>query len=293
MDIVLLKTFLEVNRTRHFGRAADNLFLTQSAVSARIRLLEETLGVQLFTRDRNNIQLTPAGDRFLRHAESIVNAWNRALQDTALRDESKQPLSVGGMYSLWDIVLQDWIHAVYRQLPNVALRAEAYSTDVLIRRVLDGALDVAFMFEPPQIAELPVEEIGAVSLIMVASRDGLEAQEAVRQKDYVLVDWGTSFAMSHARHFTDMPAPSLHLALGRIALPFLLECGGVAYLAEPMARPYLEAERLYRVAGAPHIERRFFAVYPQDNAPRPVVEQAVALLRGRLGGETADASRAP
>ncbi|MEX2517286.1 MAG: LysR family transcriptional regulator, partial [Gammaproteobacteria bacterium] len=45
MDVDLLKTFLEVQRTRHFGRAADNLFLTQSAISARIRQLEDELGV--------------------------------------------------------------------------------------------------------------------------------------------------------------------------------------------------------------------------------------------------------
>jgi DNA-binding transcriptional LysR family regulator len=66
MDIDLLKTFLEVYRTRHFGRTAENLYLTQSAVSARIRLLEETLGVPLFTRTRNDIQLTPAGTRLLK-----------------------------------------------------------------------------------------------------------------------------------------------------------------------------------------------------------------------------------
>ena len=40
MDIDLLKTFLEVNKTRHFGRAADNLYLTPAAVSARVRQLE-------------------------------------------------------------------------------------------------------------------------------------------------------------------------------------------------------------------------------------------------------------
>jgi DNA-binding transcriptional LysR family regulator len=74
MDIDLLKTFLEVNRTRHFGRAAENLFLTQSAVSARVRQLEDTIGVPLFTRTRNDIQLTPAGTRLLKYAESILNA---------------------------------------------------------------------------------------------------------------------------------------------------------------------------------------------------------------------------
>ena len=44
MDIDLLRTFVEVSSTRHFGKAAQNLFVTQSAVSARIRLLERTLG---------------------------------------------------------------------------------------------------------------------------------------------------------------------------------------------------------------------------------------------------------
>lgn len=47
MDTELLKTFLEVSRTRHFGRAAEALYLTQSAVSFRIRQLENQLGVNL------------------------------------------------------------------------------------------------------------------------------------------------------------------------------------------------------------------------------------------------------
>lgn len=63
MDTELLKTFLEVSRTRHFGRAAESLYLTQSAVSFRIRQLENQLGVNLFTRHRNNIRLTAAGEK--------------------------------------------------------------------------------------------------------------------------------------------------------------------------------------------------------------------------------------
>ncbi len=50
MDTELLRTFIEVSKTRHFGRAAENLYLTQSAVSFRIRQLEQQLGVSLFAR---------------------------------------------------------------------------------------------------------------------------------------------------------------------------------------------------------------------------------------------------
>ncbi len=296
MDIALLKTFIEVNRTRHFGRAADNLFLTQSAVSARIRLLEETLGVQLFTRDRNNIQLTPGGARFLKHAESIVNAWTQACQDTTLQDERMQPLSVGAMVSLWDILLQDWIEELCAAHPDVALRAEAFSAETLIRRILDGGLDVGFMFDPPQLAELLVEELGAVGLRLVATRPGLDAATAVGQPDYVMVDWGTSFAIAHAREFPDIPAPSVHMGLGRMALSFILARGGAAYLAEPMMEPYLADRKLYTVADAPRIERQCFAVYPRGAVRRPILEEAVALVRARLSSAAAreaDTAAAP
>ncbi len=66
MDTELLQDFpSEVSRTRHFGRAAEALYLTQSAVSFRIRQLENQLGVNLFTRHRNNIRLTTAGEKLL------------------------------------------------------------------------------------------------------------------------------------------------------------------------------------------------------------------------------------
>ncbi|MDP5206954.1 LysR family transcriptional regulator, partial [Alishewanella sp. SMS9] len=83
MDTELLKTFLEVQHTRHFGKAAENLYLTQSAVSFRIRQLEQQLGVHLFVRHRNNIQLTAAGARLLPHAQTMLSALQRARQDVA------------------------------------------------------------------------------------------------------------------------------------------------------------------------------------------------------------------
>ena len=105
LDVDALKTFLEVNRTRHFGQAADNLYLSQSAVSARIRLLEQEVGVPLFTRQRNNIQLTAAGRRLLQYAESILTTWHRAKQEIGTNDASQIPFTIGSMPSIWDLTL--------------------------------------------------------------------------------------------------------------------------------------------------------------------------------------------
>ena len=66
----------------------------QSAISARIRHLEDQVGAPLFTRDRNDIRLTAVGKRLLPHAESIVTAWHRARQEVTLGADMEQSLSV-------------------------------------------------------------------------------------------------------------------------------------------------------------------------------------------------------
>jgi len=277
MDIDLLKTFLELNRTRHFGRAADNLFLTQSAISARIRLLEETVGTPLFTRTRNDIQLTSAGSRLVKYAESIVNTWNRARQEAGLGEANLLSLAIGGIASLWDILLLEWAHALYHGLPGVVLQLETHGQDTLILKLRDGALDIGFMFEPTQMAELQSREVAQTHLIMVASQPGLSAREAIGE-GYVMVDWGTSFAIAHARHFPDMPPSRLRVGLGRMALAFVLENGGAAYLAEPMVSEYLEAGRLFAVPDAPVIDRQVYAVWAATSDRRMLLEQALKLL---------------
>jgi DNA-binding transcriptional LysR family regulator len=66
-----LEAFLEVARTRHFTNAARNLGLTQSALSQRILNLEKLLEATLFVRDRAGPRLTPAGEKLLRHAQTL------------------------------------------------------------------------------------------------------------------------------------------------------------------------------------------------------------------------------
>lgn len=280
MDIGLLKTFLEVNRTRHFGHAADNLYLTQSAVSARIRLLEQSVGIPLFTRTRNNIELTPAGQKLLRYAETILNTWNRARQDIALDQAGQIPLVVGGVPSLWDILLQDWLNDLTREDSSFSIHAEVHGPETLTRLLLDGSLDVAFLFEPLQLTELLVTEIRTIHLMLVSTKPGQSANEAVNDH-YVLVNWGTSFAIHHAQHFPEITPPKIHVHLGRIAYSHIKECGGSAYLAESMVKDDLNNQRLFAVQDAPVIKRLCYAAYAAHSDRRNDIEKAIrSLLEG-------------
>lgn len=265
MDIDALKTFLEVNRTRHFGQAANNLYVSQSTVSARIKILEDQVGMPLFVRQRNNIQLTDAGQRLVRYAENIVTNWIRAKQEIGIAEEAHIPLVVGASPSLWDSILLDWIQYLYQTRPELILHAEVQSAEALLRRTLERSMDMAFVFDAPHADELECLEVAHVPLIMVSSMPDQTVGEAM-QKNYVLVDWGTSFANAHARHFPDAPIPSMRVMLARLARDVILKRGGTAYITEPMVTRFLESGQLHRVQDAPVIERVVYALYhPHHN----------------------------
>lgn len=278
MDIDLLKTFLELNRSRHFGRAAENLCISQSAVSARIKQLEDTIGANLFTRDRNNIQLTAVGEKLVRHADSIVMAWGRIKQDVILQGEMKNSLVVAGVPSLWDICLQGWLARMISAFGSTAIHAEILSQEQILRQLLDGTIELGFGFESPQLSQLQVEEIMKFDLMLVTTMPGLSASDAVSD-GYIHVNWGTSFATAHVRHFPDAPAARLRVGVGRLAHEFLLQHGGSAYLAEPMVRADIAAERLYTVDDAPVIYRSAYAIHNVNNEKLEIVNKAIELAK--------------
>ncbi|MFT5392375.1 MAG: DNA-binding transcriptional LysR family regulator, partial [Gammaproteobacteria bacterium] len=150
MDLELLRTFLEVERLRHFGNAAKALHLTQAAVSARIKLLEGTLGVKLFDRLRRDIRLTPEGTRLIPHANSMIANWRKARQEVSAGGASNQ-FSIAGSIRVWDVLVQNWVPQLQVHMPDVSLIAHSQSPDILTRQVLDGVLDVAVLLEPAHI----------------------------------------------------------------------------------------------------------------------------------------------
>ena len=276
MDIELLRTFLEVNRTRHFGEAAKALHLTQAAVSARIKLLENTLGVRLFDRFRRDIQLTPEGNRLVQHADVLIAGWRKARQEVS-HGGARHTLTVGGSLRLWDVLLQDWFHRVRRHLPKLAITVESLAPETLTRHLLDGLLDLAFMVEPAQLDVLQIEDIGIIDLVLVGHTPGSAPTTALGD-DYLMVDWGLAHALEHRRLFPDAPEPRVRVTQSKMALLHLLELGGFAYLPVPMVAEYLNVKRLYLVEDAPLMHRHVYAVYPLRGAKQKLIRSCLKLV---------------
>ncbi|RMF95741.1 MAG: LysR family transcriptional regulator [Gammaproteobacteria bacterium] len=278
MDLELLRTFLELDRNRHFGRTAEALNLTQAAVSSRLQALERQLGVRLFERGRSGMQLTPEGGRLRRHAERIIAAWRMARQDVGGAEAAGQ-LVIGGSHRLWDVLLQRWLNALRRREAGLALIAEAAAPEHLVRRLLDGTMDVAVMLEAPQIDSLKVDEIGHLELALVATDAALDPAVALDNR-FIEVDWGLSFGLDFRRAFPDAAVGMTRVSHARMALELLHANGGSAYLPLSMVNRELDIGLLYRVGDAPVFRRSVFASYAVRTARRESILQSLALISG-------------
>ncbi|KJY86488.1 MULTISPECIES: LysR family transcriptional regulator [Pseudoalteromonas] len=277
MDIDLLKTFVEVVKTRHFGRAAENLYITQSAVSFRIRQLEQSLGVNLFIRQRNNIQLTAPGERLLPHAKMILTGMQRAKVDVALANNMHKQLSLSGTANIWDAFLQFGINHIVSAMPGVSLVAEVKAQQESTRLLLERTLDLAVLFDPPKVDELVVKPISDLAIIPVSTFDNA-TKEDFFDNQYVYVDWGTAFSLWHAKQFTGATPPYFRTSTGRIALDLILQCGGSAFVPEALALESIEAGRLTQVEEVESNSREIFVAYHKDNDQLEQIETIVNLL---------------
>ncbi|MCF1429027.1 MAG: LysR family transcriptional regulator [Shewanella sp.] len=277
MDTDLLKTFLEVARTRHFGKAAENLYLTRSAVSFRVKQLEGALGVELFERQRNNIKPTSAGERMLIHAEAILTAWERAKQDISLSREQSMQLALGMAPNVWSAYMHGALKSLLQGLPDVALRTEELPHNEMGRQLLGRTLDMMISFDAPQQDELDAVKLGEVSLCLVSSAGALSLEQATAVP-YVKVNWGTVFNIQHAKEFATLPIPVMHTGSAAIALEFILDNPATAFLPCSMVNELLASGRLHVVHNARELSRSLYLGYWGENDRLDIIRVATRLL---------------
>jgi DNA-binding transcriptional LysR family regulator len=275
MDINLARTFLAIAETRHFGRAAERLHVTQTAVSARVRTLEELIGAALFVRNKAGAALTPAGQRFMRHARTLVQVWESARVQAAVPAGRRGVVTVGCEMSLWDPLLLDWLVRMRKAAPHLALRTEVRPPGELLGRVSEGTIDIAVVYAPQQRPGLKVELLIEEKLVMVTSD---RARRAPRADDYVYVDWGPEFAAQHQLAFPALSAASVVAQLGPLGREYLLRAGGAGYLRLNVVRESLASGKLRRVRGMPEFLYPAYAVY-SASADAELVEPALEGLR--------------
>ncbi|SEI71737.1 DNA-binding transcriptional regulator, LysR family [Sphingomonas sp. OV641] len=258
MDISVARTFLEVVKTGSFVGAANNLNITQTAVSARIRVLEDQLDRPVFIRNKAGARLTQAGEQFLRFASTLVQVWDRARASVALPPGRETVITIGAELSLWNPLLRHWLLWMRRECPQFAVNSRIGTADQLVEMVQDGALDVAIVYAAPHGAGVIAELLFEEKLVQVRTTGN---KRPLTPEDHVRIDWGDDFAASYQAAFPDQPAPVMSISYGPLALEYILETGGSGYFRKGFIRPQLEDGRLELIPGSPEFSYSAYVVH--------------------------------
>jgi DNA-binding transcriptional LysR family regulator len=152
LELRYLVALVTVGSERSFGRAADRLGYTQSAVSQQIAALERSVGLKLVTRPggRRPVELTDAGERLARHAENIVSSVQLASAEMAsLADGHAGSLCVGIYQSIGVRLLPAIVRRLTETCPQLDLETiEANDDAEQLERLASGDLDIAFTVVP-------------------------------------------------------------------------------------------------------------------------------------------------
>lgn len=274
MKFELLYTFLEVSRTQHFRVASENLFITQSAVSARIKLLEEDLGVLLFDRSQKQLKVTPQGNRLIKQASELVFMWQKIKQDISLFDEKISVLAIGSMMSIWDIALQEWLNKISKNIEDVSFFTQTYNQLELKKSLVNGVIDIAFTFDSLMVDKLVTEKVTSVPLHLVASDPEL-AVSYQNINDFICVDYGESINLKYAKAYPNA-APAKHLiSQPRVALDYILSNGGSAYLPRQLVTKHINGNSLFFVENAPVFSREIYALYPEKSHKEDIIKKTL------------------
>lgn len=157
MELRQLRYFLKVADLGSISKAADHLFIAQSAVSQQVAALEYSLDAKLFTRRSSGVVLTEAGRLLYRHAQTISRQLQLAADDVRAASTSPSgPVSVGLPTAVVHLLGMRLIEAVRSRHPRIALHMVDGVSALLQEFVLNGRLDIAVLFLDESVKGLEV-----------------------------------------------------------------------------------------------------------------------------------------
>jgi len=149
MELRHLRYFVAVADELHFGHAAARLRTSQPSLSQQIRNLEKELRVDLFVRSKHRVELTKAGDRFLKEARSILASADRAAELARQAEQSDNIRLVIGISpeTSWQF-LRPVLQEFAEHLPSVDVTFRVLATGAQPQALRDGKIDVGFVSLP-------------------------------------------------------------------------------------------------------------------------------------------------
>lgn len=291
MDSTDINLFLSVARTGSFSNAALDLHLTQSALSKRVKNLEDMIGVDLFIRGKGQkgVELTHAGIEFLELAQRWQGIWQdmRTLRNL----QGNQALNIGVLDSVQPLTVR-LCHALYERDPGMCIRLQVRSSENMYSEIDKRVIDAGFSHVDRQMPSVKRRYTFSESFVVLCAGDyhaGREEPLAPGDLDpdneVFVAWWSPGYLAWHANHWEMHHSRRLSTSSVHLQLAFLGTLGKWAILPYALARQACDAGRftMHRIDPEPPPRVCHLLTHRQPRtATRKTLDQFVECLDSTL-----------
>ena len=183
MDTSTIRTFIALAQIKNFTKTAEQLFIAQSTVTNRIHDLETELGKPLFIRNHKQIELTPAGQKFMEYAQRFIALESSALQDLHGSSSYSRKIRIGTTNTIYECHLQKRLRTYLSGQAPVPLQVTISHTAGMLKDLQQGMLDAVFSFAPLYKEGYVCNKYRTDEMILVVNADNTEYAGGIYKDD--------------------------------------------------------------------------------------------------------------
>ena len=232
MTLKQLKAFLVLARTLNYANAANELCLSQSALSLSIKTLEEELGGKLFKRNTRRVEITIEGQSLIPYAKKLLANWEDMEKDVKQRFKlNRGTLNIASMPFATHAVLPEVMHDFAQQHPNISFSIHDITNEKIIEKVQEGIFEIGICFEPKANDQLIFQPLfNEDFLALLPKHHVLAKQKSVTWPELCSCPFVTLQNPSIIRHVIEE-----HCAALQVVLDLKVECHQISSLSHFVA----------------------------------------------------------
>lgn len=257
MNILEIEAFLTIVETGNISSASEKLFLSQSTVSHRLKLLEDELDIQLLIRNKGHriVELTPYGKEFISIAERWVSLW----KDTQNLKASHiyNNIVIGSVDSLNNHSFVPLYQKMVEKEPNIKVQIKTHHSSEMHTLLENRVIDIGFVFSQTHHKNIITKPIYSEKMYLLCNKDSSYHNniepKALLTKNEVYLKWGPEYQQWHDRHWNPDDKPFITVNTGSMILNYLnkKDAWSIVPLSIIKSIQHLENVICYSIANPP------------------------------------------
>ena len=274
------KIFCKIVECQSISKAANQLYVSQPAVSLAIKQLENTLNVKLFFRTQRGVTMTTEGKmlyNYVKQGCNIINVGEEKLKELSALQAGE--INIGTSAMTLRFFLLPFIEKFHRDFPLVKLKITDAPTPETMQHLKEGLIDFGVVSEPIDLnnSNFKYKSVKSVKDILVAGDNFKELKNKdtagikdLKKYPFIMLEKGTSTRLYIENYFKENNIeinPEIELATSELVLEFIRRGIGIGFILEDFVTEDLAAGNLFKINLTPELHSREFYIVTHSHIP--------------------------